>query len=292
MKLKISIITPCYNIEGYIRQTIESVLNQGYENLEYIIIDGGSTDKTPDIISEYKDNISVMISEKDRGQYYAINKGLSLATGDIIGWLNADDIYFPWTLETVNNIFRNSRISWISGIPAFIDSRGLVTNIYNQVAAKPSGYIRKGLFRKGAFGYLQQESMFWRRNITDECGFLNTDYKLAADYELWKRFSQKYELYSVALPLAAFRKRTNNHSIVCCDKYEKEVEEICSNNKTADFLFRIAGRNNKKLSRIIRLLIWSKAPVVYYSVSKEAWCVEKRYRPISNISLSNLLLEI
>ncbi len=290
MKLKISIITPCYNIEKYIRQTIESVLNQGYQNLEYIIVDGGSTDNTPGIISDYKDRISVLISEKDKGQYHAINKGLSLATGDIIGWLNADDIYFPWTFETVNRIFQDQQISWISGMPAFLDSQGLVTNIYNEVSAKPSKYISHGWFRSGAFGYLQQESMFWRRNVIETCGKLNTDLRLASDYELWTRFSERFELYSVALPLAAFRKRTNNNSIICRDDYEKEVSEICSSRKHS-ILFKIT-KNNVKLSRLLRLLIWIKAPVVYYSVSKGVWCTKKRYRPISNLTLSNLLLEI
>jgi glycosyltransferase involved in cell wall biosynthesis len=292
MKLKISIITPCYNMDKYIRQTIESVLNQGYENLEYIVVDGGSSDQTVKIISEYKDRISIFISEKDQGQYFAINKGLRLATGDIIGWLNADDTYFPWTFETVNNIFADNEISWINGIPAYLDSKGLITNFYNQVSAKPKKYIRSGWFRRGVFGYLQQESMFWRKNVIETCGLLDTRFVLASDFELWTRFSEKFELHSVALPLAAFRKRNDNHSLVSKDQYEKEVSEICRNNKKFNILFKIAGKDNVKFNSLFRLMIWSRAPIVYYSVSKGIWCTERRFRPISNVTLSNLLLEI
>lgn len=279
-------------MEKYIRQTLESVLSQGYENLEYIVVDGGSTDNTLAIISEYKEKISVLISEKDDGQYFAINKGLGIATGEIIGWLNADDIYFPWTLELLNQIFANDEIYWINGIPAYLNNEGLITNIYNQMSAKPGKYIRSGWFRRGVFGYLQQESMFWRRNVTEVCGVLNAGYRLAADYDLWIRFAQKFELYSVALPLAAFRKRQNSHSIVSKEEYEKEVSGICRDKRKIELMFRIFGNNNEKFSRLLRLMLWSKTPVVYYSISKEKWCVERRYRPLSNVTLSNLLLEI
>ena len=97
MSLKISIIVPCYNMEQYIEETLISILNQKYENLELIIVDGLSSDNTLNIISKYEKQISLLISEKDNGQYNAINKGMSFATGDILAWLNADDIYFPWT---------------------------------------------------------------------------------------------------------------------------------------------------------------------------------------------------
>ena len=95
MSLKISIISVCYNMAEYIEQTIQSVLSQTYDNVEYIVIDGGSTDGTIDIIHKYRESISIFVSEPDEGQYDAINKGFKLASGDIVAWLNADDIYFP-----------------------------------------------------------------------------------------------------------------------------------------------------------------------------------------------------
>ena len=96
---KISVVMPCYNMEEYIEQTIKSILNQEYPNLELIIVDGGSTDNSLNIIKKYVDKVNILISEKDNGQYDAINKGFSHATGDIFCWINADDVYFSWTFK-------------------------------------------------------------------------------------------------------------------------------------------------------------------------------------------------
>ena len=112
-------------MEKYLEQTILSIISQDYPNLEYIIVDGGSTDHTMDIINKYKSKISIIISEPDNGMYDAINKGIESSTGDILAWLNADDIYFPWTLSMVAKVFsENNEISWIRGIPAFLDESG------------------------------------------------------------------------------------------------------------------------------------------------------------------------
>lgn len=125
--LKISIITPCYNMEKFIEGTILSVLNQNYPNLEYIIIDGASTDRTLEIIEKYKDRISLIISEPDKGMYDAINKGLSRATGDIMAYINADDQYLPGTLSLVNRLFSKFKnVDWISGVPTFMDEDRII----------------------------------------------------------------------------------------------------------------------------------------------------------------------
>lgn len=145
MKPKISVITPRYNMANTIELTINSIVNQNYPNLEYILVDGLSTDGTINIINKYKDKIELFISESDKGQYDAIKKGMNHATGDILCWLNVDDIYFPWTLNIVANIFeKNPEINWISGIPAFLDKKGCLSNIYNAVSAKPSKFIKEG----------------------------------------------------------------------------------------------------------------------------------------------------
>lgn len=290
---KISIVTPCYNMEKYIEQTIKSVVDQGYSNLEYIIIDGGSTDKTLDIIKKYEDRIAVIVSEKDNGQYDAINKGLKLATGDIVCWLNADDVYMPWTLETVNTVFNlDPHIAWICGQPSFLNAEGELTNIFSQLSSKPSSYIREGYFNKNLFGYLQQESMFWKRSILDECGLLNLDLKLAADFELWTRFALKAELYSVELPLAAFRKHQGSRSKILESQYCSEVLKVVASKKKYNFFIRTFASKGKLLNRIFRLLVWKKTQVVFYSIAKSRWVVSYRRRPISNISFSRLLLEL
>src|ERR1044071_6876404 len=101
MSLKLSIITPSFNQGRFLEETILSVLNQGYEPLEYIVIDGGSTDESVSIIRRYEDKIDYWVSEKDRGQVHAINKGLERATGDILAFINSDDVYFPGVFKTV-----------------------------------------------------------------------------------------------------------------------------------------------------------------------------------------------
>ena len=182
---KISIITVCYNMEKYIEKTIQSILNQDYPNLEYIIVDGGSSDSTMEIIEKYRDKITKIICEPDDGMYDAINKGIKASKGEILAWLNADDSYFPWTLKTVSKIFsEHNDINWITGIPSFMDEGGNLTNIYTHAAAKPSKAIANGWFREGVYGYLMQENMFWRRDLYNKSGGLDVSYKFAGDFDL------------------------------------------------------------------------------------------------------------
>ena len=200
-KLKISIIVSSLNMVSYIEETILSILNQKYKNLELIVIDGGSTDGTLEILKKYADHFSVFLSEKDGGMYYAINKGINLSSGDIIAWLNADDLYFPWTLRTVEKIFfDNPQIEWLCGIPAYLSEDGLLKKIYNNVSAKPQKAILNGWFKNGGYGFLQQESMFWKRDLYFKAEGLNLNFKLAADFELWIKFAKYSELWSLNLP--------------------------------------------------------------------------------------------
>jgi glycosyltransferase involved in cell wall biosynthesis len=279
-------------MEKYIEQTIQSIILQDYPNLEYIIVDGGSSDHTMDIINKYKNKISIIINEPDNGMYDAVNKGIKLSTGDIIAWLNADDIYFPWTLSTVAKAFsENIEINWIRGIPAFLDEFGYLSNMYNNISAAPQNIIKNGWFRPGIYGCLQQENIFWKRSLWEKANGLNLDYTLAADFELWTRFAEYSELVSVGLPLAAFRKRSQSISILQSRKYFDEVHQICSVKKNFFYPLRIFARYSSITNYILRLLSWHKAPVYYYSVSMKKWIYQYRRRPVSNISFSQLILE-
>jgi glycosyltransferase involved in cell wall biosynthesis len=289
---RISIITACYNMEKYLEQTILSIISQDYPNLEYIIIDGGSTDHTLDIINKYKSKISIIVSEPDNGMYDAINKGIELSTGEILAWLNADDIYFPWTLSMVAKVFsENNEISWIRGIPAFLDESGCLNNIYNNISAAPRNFIQNGWFREGIYGYLQQESIFWRKGLWQKANGLNLTYTIAADYELWTRFAENSELVSIGLPLAAFRIRSQSKSVLEKQKYSDEVDHICKSKKNFFFPLAAFARHSKTTNFILRLLTWRKAPVYYYCVGLKKWIFQYRIRPVSNISFSQLLLE-
>ena len=289
---KISVIVPCYNMVSYIEQTLKSIISQNYNNLELIIVDGGSSDGTIDILNRYKENFTHYISEPDHGQYDAITKGFSLASGEILCWLNADDYFFPWTLISVARLFNeNKKIDWIRGIPAFMDEDGCLTNIYNNISSAPQKFIKNGWFSEDLFGFLQQESMFWKRSLWEKVNGLNLKYTLAADFELWTRFAENSELVSFGLPLAAFRKRSDSRSAMQKQYYLDEVTQICSSKHKYNYLIRIFAKYSNYTNFITRLITWRKVPIYYYSVKMKKWIFQYRIRPVSNISLTQLLLE-
>ncbi len=242
---KISIVTSQLQHGEIYRTNYTINLDQEYDNLEYIVIDGNSNDNTVAIVTKYESKISVFKSEPDNGQYDAIQKGLNLATGEIMAWLNADDIYFPWTLKTVAKVFSDfPEINWLSGMSAFLDEDGNLTHIYNTINARPSRQISRGYFRKNLFGYLQQESMFWRKQLWDKTNGLDLSYKLAADFELWTRFALHTEHLTLGIPLAGFRLREDSRSKIQEDLYYGEVLDICSKiPKPNIFLRKVASIN-------------------------------------------------
>ena len=179
---KISIITPTYNQGQYIEQTIKSVLDQGYPNLEYIIIDGGSTDNTIDIIKKYEDQLSYWISEPDEGQSDAINKGLRVATGEIINWLNSDDYYEPNSLFTIAKAFEDESINCVCARSNIFEDGGEIlyqsngTDVYDNVA-KTIGWAR-----------IDQPETFFRKSAIDKMGEISSSLHYIMDKEWWIRY--------------------------------------------------------------------------------------------------------
>ena len=238
--LRISIVTACLNAESHIERTLQSVLGQDYPALEYIIKDGGSTDGTLEKITPFQDKIHSLESKSDGGQYFAIQQGLNESRGEIMGWINADDQYFPGSLSLVNQIFTQfPEVEWIVGIPSFLNSDGHITKVStNSASAFYQPYIKEGFYREHLAGYLQQESMFWRRTLWDRVGGLNLTYKLAADFDLWTRFAASAELVQVVSPLAAFREIPGiQRSSRFRAEYETEVKEIIIEKKRPPFLW-------------------------------------------------------
>ena len=206
---KISIVTPCFNAEKTIGNTLHSVISQDYPNLEYIVIDGASSDKTIEIIKEYGAAISHWSSAKDAGQYDAINKGMAMATGDILGWLNADDMLLPRSLFTVGEIFSQlPEVEWISTLkPGSWDANGSLAKIeslpgFNKTAFMDGLYLPT-VAKKGY--WMQQESTFWRKELWEKAGSHIPDFHLAGDFALWCEFYKHATLYGVDYPLAGFR---------------------------------------------------------------------------------------
>jgi len=184
---RISIITPSFNREKFIELSIKSILSQSYQNYEHIIVDGASTDGTLDIIRKYDGKYNMRwISEPDKGMYDAINKGLKLARGEIVAYLNTDDLYLPWTLEVVANVFsrpKNKDIGFIYGDAIRVD---LINNRDRLILLSRFKHRTFALCR--GMGIVQP-SAFLRTSTLDKVGYFNIDYKLSADSEFWVRIA-------------------------------------------------------------------------------------------------------
>lgn len=204
---KISVVTPNFNYARFIEATIRSVLLQGYPNLEYIVVDDGSTDGSRNIIRRYEPWIAKYIPQENRGQVAAINRGMRESTGGIMAWLNSDDMYMPWTFRTAAEIFTDlPEVRWLVGQNSWWDGDG------RHIASKP---VHKNVynFLLGDFGWIQQESVFWRRGLWDEAGgALNEEYRFQMDGELWCRFFTHDTLWHADPVLAGFRHHFDNRS--------------------------------------------------------------------------------
>ena len=191
--MKVSIITVCLNSEKTIENTIQSVLFQSYKNIEYIVIDGNSTDNTKSILGKYADFITTLVSEPDKGLYDAMNKGLKLATGDVIGILNSDDLYKDlFVVEKVMKQF-DEQVDAVYGDIVYVDKND-ITRIVR--------YWHSGLFKryKMKFGWMPPHPAFFvRRKIYERYGEFNTTFKNSADYELMLRLIYKHRITVVYL---------------------------------------------------------------------------------------------
>lgn len=200
---RISIVTVSYNMVDYLEATLRSVLSQAYPNLEYIVVDGGSTDGSVEIIERYADHLAWWVSEPDDGMYDALQKGFERATGDIMAWLNADDMYHPGALFMAARIFaRFPNVRWIQGRPTVFDRSGNVVHI------APLKVWSKYEIYRGSYEWIQQESTFWRRSLwKDAGGYVDRDLSYAGDFELWLRFFRHAALHPANVLLGGFRFR-------------------------------------------------------------------------------------
>jgi glycosyltransferase involved in cell wall biosynthesis len=196
--MKVSIVTPSFNQADYIEKSILSVLQQSYENIEYIIIDGGSSDGSVEIIKKYQDQLSYWVSERDDGQTHAIKKGFDIATGDIYAWLNADDAYSLDTVsKAVEYLKHNIEVDLIYGNRLAIDENGRILYWKKML---PIG--ANSIFSSMIVG---QESCFWRRSIYKSVGGLDPKVKFSMDYDFFSRIAQKGRFNYVPELWAAFR---------------------------------------------------------------------------------------
>ena len=206
---KVSIITVCYNSSATIESTIRSVVSQNYPDIEYIIVDGKSQDNTLEILEKYKSNISKIISEKDDGIYFAINKGIAIATGDIIAILHADDFYANENVisEVVKSFFENNTDT-VYGDLQYVDREDVLV-IKRQWR---SGTFNKNNFMKGWMP--PHPAFFAKKTCYDKFGSFNTSLRSAADYELMLRFLYKHNCSASYIPEVLVKMRVGGKSNV------------------------------------------------------------------------------
>ncbi|MCG7856204.1 glycosyltransferase [Flavihumibacter sediminis] len=242
----ITIITATYNSEMTVRDTLISVGRQTFQDVEHIIIDGASTDNTLEIVSEYP-HVHTIISEMDNGIYDAMNKGIKLASGDIVGILNSDDIYaHNRVLETIERLFKDPNVQVVYADLQYVKSDNL-----NKVVRhwKSGEYSSQNFF----YGWMPPHPTFFvRRELYDECGLFDTSFKTAADYELMLRFLVRYDIPATYLPEVIVKMRNggmSNASFKNRWRANREDRRAWDVNGLTPYFFTIPLKPFRKLSQ-------------------------------------------
>ena len=226
--MKVSIITVAYNSRSTIKDTIDSVLKQTYGNIEYIIVDGASTDDTAGIVKSYGKNIDVFISEPDKGLYDAINKGILAATGDVIGILNSDDFFAsPFIIERIVLHFKNPNLDALFADVAFVSpvNLGKIVRLYSSKKFTP---------QKFAKGFMPAHPSFYvKRSMYLQYGLYKTNFKIAADYELLIRLLYTHKIKAVYINEVFVYMRTggvSNKNFYSIYLLNREIVKACREN--------------------------------------------------------------
>ena len=216
----VSIVTPSYNQARYIEVTMQSVLAQDYPRIEYLIVDGGSTDGTVEIIKKYEDKIAWWISEQDQGQTDAINKGFERAKGQILAWLNSDDTYEPGAVSAaVKYLLDHPEVGMVYGDCNFMNENGRVIGKFG------SAQTNYHLLRQG-YVHIPQQTMFFRAELWKQVGPLDPSFYFAMDYDLWTRLAAITELKYVPQTWANFRLHTTGKTIAADDRCWPEMIRV------------------------------------------------------------------
>jgi glycosyltransferase involved in cell wall biosynthesis len=220
---KISLVTPSFNQGRYLAHCMESILNQKYPALEYFVLDGGSTDGSVEVIRRYADRLTDWRSHPDGGQLNALQEGFSRSTGEIMGWLNSDDMIMPWTLRLVADIFLElPQVDWITTrFPLIMDSRGIVVKCWKIGGFHARAFYRgmnAPLDRNFHSTFIQQESTFWRRSLWEKAGArIDCSIRVVGDFELWSRVFKHTEILVGNAPIGCVRRHAESGSVTLMD---------------------------------------------------------------------------
>jgi glycosyltransferase involved in cell wall biosynthesis len=251
---KITVITPSFNQGRFIDQTIKSVLEQNYPNLEYLVVDGGSTDETIDILHSYGEQIT-WLSESDRGQTDAINKGLLLATGEVIGYLNSDDMLMPGALLKVGVFFKDHpQISWLTGNCLIVDQNG--QEIRRLITFYKKLWLRiRSTGMLAVMDYISQPATFWRWGVIERIGYFDEACDYAMDYDYWLRLRKYYQLYYLDETLACFRVHPESKGGSAFDAQFLDDMQVARRHIKSPAILKLHEFHNLLIVSVYRLLL-------------------------------------
>ncbi len=238
--MKVSIVTPSYNQARYLEQTIRSVLEQGHSPVEYFVMDGGSGDGSLEIIQQYADRLSGWVSEKDRGQADAINKGLSRASGEIVAWLNSDDYYLPGAIACAVEAFRqHPEAGLVYGDVLSVDAE---SHPFNLQTFQPFN-----LNDLMAFRIISQPAVFMRRAVLEQAGLLDDSYHMLLDHHLWLRMARLAPMVYIPKTLAAARYHAQAKNLARTAEFGQEAFRIVAWMQTSPQFGDEFRRNEKRI---------------------------------------------
>jgi len=268
--LTVSVVIPSLNQAKYLEAAILSVVSQDYPNKECIVIDGGSSDGSVEIVRRHQDRLAHWTSEPDQGQAHAIRKGLSRSGGEVLTWLNSDDVLMPGAVGFVAEVFgAYPEIAWLTARNATMDPAGRLAEI-----GPPLGRFR-WLIRRGGYhgrtigGFIQQEGTFWRRELWEHAhGGLQDEKALALDFDLWRRFAAHADLVTADSILAAFRYHAGQKT----DSIDRYYAELPGQVVKPPEWIRPIVRMGRS---VLATLTWPLVPRVVYDRALRQW----RFKP-------------
>jgi glycosyltransferase involved in cell wall biosynthesis len=263
---KLTIITPSYNQAAFIEKTLRSVLDQGYSNLEYIVVDGGSTDGSVEIIKRFEDRLAWWVSEPDNGQTDALNKGLRQATGDVVAYINSDDYYLPGAFDTAVDALERSDGLWACGVCLFADPAGRVDHVWRPELPRGGRY----LWVLSSWG-VPQASTFWRRDAFDRFGLFREDMHYAFDTEFGLRLALAGELPTLVDNALAVRVEHDAAKSADLAPFRVEMDRFAELHRPS------LTRGERVLMRVVRVL----SALGVFKMLSAASRTYRRFRPAS-----------